>query len=86
MDKLVYGLCALTAASCAVLLLRSFMRTRFRMLLWSGLCFVGLTINNVLLVADRLVFTSIDLSPWRLMIALVSVLLLLGALILEDGQ
>jgi hypothetical protein len=86
MDKLVYGLCALTAASCAVLLLRSFMRTRFRLLLWSGLCFVGLTLNNMLLIADRFVFTSIDLLPWRLLVALVSVLLLLGALILEDSK
>lgn len=86
MDKLIYGLCAFTAAACAALLLRSYARTRFPLLLWSGLCFVGLTANNVLLVLDRLVFPQLDLSTWRLGVALVATLLLLGALILEPGE
>jgi hypothetical protein len=85
MDKLIYAMCAFTALACAVLLLRAYLRTRFRLLLWSGLCFVGLTLNNVLLVLDRVVFTQVDLSSWRLGVGLVSVLLLLGGLILESG-
>jgi hypothetical protein len=48
----IYVLCALTSASCAVLLLRGFARTRARLLLWSSLCFVGLALNNLILVAD----------------------------------
>ena len=50
MIQLVYVLCALTSIACAVLLLRGYFRTRVRLLLWSGLCFVGLALNNALLV------------------------------------
>ncbi|HUG21260.1 DUF5985 family protein [Piscinibacter sp.] len=84
MDQLIYGLCALTALASAALLLRSYVRTRFRLLLWSGLCFVGLSANNVLLVLDRLVFTDIDMSTWRLSLALIAVLLLICGLVLES--
>ena len=49
MIQLVYLLCALTSLACAVLLLRGYFRTRVRLLLWSGLCFVGLALNNALL-------------------------------------
>lgn len=86
MDKLIYTLCALTAIACAVLLLRTYWRTRFRLLMWSGLCFAGLGINNVLLVLDRLVFTSLDLSTWRLLTALFAVLLLLYGLVMESSS
>lgn len=86
MDKFVYALCALTAAACAWLLLRGYLNTRHRLLLWSGLCFVGLTFNNVLLVLDRLVFTTIDMSTWRLAVALLAVLLLVCGLILEGDR
>jgi len=85
MDKLIFGLCALTAGLCAWMLLRTYLRTRFRLLLWSGLCFVGLTANNLLLILDRYVLTSLDLSIWRLLLGLVAVLLLLSGLILENA-
>jgi hypothetical protein len=52
--------------------------------LWSGLCFVGLTASNILLILDRLLFTAIDMSIWRLSLALVAVLLLLVGLVLES--
>jgi hypothetical protein len=84
MDKVTYSLCAITALCCAVLLLRSYARSRVRLLLWSGLCFVGLTANNVLLILDRLLFTAIDMSVWRLSTALVAVLLMLVGLVLES--
>ena len=62
MDKAIFGLCTLTALACAVLLLRAYARSRFRLLLWSGLCFAGLTLNNALLVLDRVVLpTQVDL-------------------------
>jgi hypothetical protein len=85
-DKLIYGLCALTALTCALLLLRSYARTRFRMLLWSGLCFVGLTANNVLLVLDKTLFADIDLSSWRLVTALVAMALLVAGLVIEGER
>lgn len=86
MAKIVYLLCAATAGSCAWLLLRAYLQTRARMLLWSALCFGGLTVNNVLLVLDRLVFTDADLSSWRLGLALLAVMLLVTGLVLEDDR
>jgi len=65
--------------------LRSWRATRLRLLFWSALCFAGLSINNVLLVVDKLVFpTQVDLSTWRLVTALIAVLLLLVGLIWEE--
>ena len=85
MAKLIYSLCTLTSFMCAWLLLRSYLRTKSKLLFWSGLCFVGLTVNNVLLVLDRIVFpTSPDLSIWRLTAALTSLILLLYGLIYEE--
>jgi hypothetical protein len=83
MAALVYTLCALTCLACAALLLRGYRETRGPLLLWSGLCFVGLTAGNVLLVVDRVFLTSVDLSTGRLAIAFFSLLLLLFGLIWE---
>jgi hypothetical protein len=81
----IYTLCALTAALAAALLLRSFVRSRHRLLLWSGLCFVGLTLNNVLLVVDRIILpTQVDLGVARLLTALGAVLLLVVGLVMEQ--
>ena len=84
MAALIYSLCALTCVTCAVLLLRSYAQTRTTLLLWSGLCFVGLTVSNVILVLDRLVFPDMDLTTFRLGAALIALLLMLGALIWEN--
>ncbi len=83
MGQFIYAGCALTAFMCAWMLLRSYFRMRHRLLLWGGLCFIGLSLNNLLLVLDRIVFADIDFSTWRLLTALVAVLLLLGGLVLE---
>ena len=83
MAKLVYLLCAVTAAACTWLMLRAYLTTRTKLLLWSGLCFGGMTLNNVLLVFDRLVLVTHDLSAWRLGAALVAVLLLVTGLVME---
>jgi hypothetical protein len=84
MAAFVYILCALTALTCAVLLLRAYAASRAPLLMWSGLCFTGLTINNVLLILDRLVYTHTDLTEVRLATALASVVLLLVGLIWES--
>ena len=73
----VYVLCALASAACAVLLLRGYRRSRQRLLLWSGLCFVGFALNNVLLVVDVRVAATTDLSLLRTLPSLVGVGLLL---------
>lgn len=77
----IYALCALTAALCAVLLLQSYARSKYRLLLWSGLCFVGLTINNLLLVIDKLFVPQTDLSVWRSAVALLAMCVLLYGLV-----
>ena len=43
---------ALTALACTALLLRGYAASRVRLLLWSGLCFGFLTLNNVLVAVD----------------------------------
>ena len=84
MAALVYLLCTGTALVCAVLLLRAWSQSRAPLLFWSGLCFAGLTANNVLLVLDRMVYTEVDLTVVRLAVAFAALLLLLIGLIWEN--
>jgi hypothetical protein len=84
MVLLIYTLCALTALACSVLLLLGARRTGSRMLFWSGLCFAGLTLTNLLVIADHYLFREIDLAPLRLGSALLAVALLLYGLIFEE--
>lgn len=84
MAQTIYGLCTLTSLACAWMLLSSYRRNGVRLLFWSGLCFIGMSVNNVLLVLDKLVFTQVDLLPLRLTSALVALLLLLYGLIYEN--
>jgi hypothetical protein len=81
----IYSLCALTSITCLVLLWRSWRASGARLLFWSVLCFGALSVNNVLLVFDRVVFpVEVDLSMPRLVAALIAVLLLLFGLIWEE--
>ena len=85
MVTLIYALCVLTSIICAVLLLRSYMENKYRLLFWSGLCFVGLSINNTLVLLDKTVFlTTADLLTWRLGAGLGALLLLLYGLVWEE--
>jgi len=87
MSAIVYTLTALTALTCAVLLLRAWTQTRAALLFWSGLCFGVLTINNILLIIDRIFLpVEVDLTTLRLGVALFSLLLLLYGLIWEDND
>lgn len=79
----VYIVATLTSLVCAWLLLRAHRRSGLRVLLWSGLAFVGLSLNNVLYYADVFVFPTTDLSAWRLLPAIVGLSLLCYGLIWE---
>lgn len=81
---IVYLLCALTSGTCAVLLLRAFRRNRVRLLLWSGLCFIGLALNNLLLFIDMKVLPAVDLSVIRTIPALAGMACLLYGMIWEE--
>ena len=84
MSQLIYSLCALTAAGVTWLSLRSYLQSGPRLLFWTGICFGMLTVNNILLIFDKLVFIDNDLSIWRQAFALISVSVLLGGLIWEE--
>lgn len=85
MGPLVYVLGALTTLLCAILLLRGYVHGRERLLLWSGLCFLGLTLSNVLLFVDLVLLpTSADLYLLRLSTAALSMLLLVYGLVWES--
>ena len=81
MAWIVYLLCAATSLACAVLLLRAYKQSRVRLLFWSGLCFIGLALNNALLFVDLEVFPQTDLFLLRSLPALVGLLLLIYGLI-----
>jgi hypothetical protein len=84
MATLVYALCALTSLTCAVLLMRGYLQSRVRLLLWAGLCFCGLALNNLLLFIDMRVVPTVDLSVWRSLPALAGLALLIYGLVWES--
>ena len=84
MATTVYILGALTSLLCAILLLRAYITVRRRLLLWSGLCFAGLTVSNTLLFIDLIVMPhDVSLYTWRLATAAAAMALLLYGLIWE---
>jgi hypothetical protein len=79
------SLAVLTCVACTVLLYRGYLRTGARLLFWSALCFVGLSLSNVLLFFDLVLFpTEIDLRLYRLVTALVGMAFLLYGFISES--
>ena len=63
---------------CSCLLLRASYRSRYKLLLWGGVCFLGLTLDNGLLATDKLLLgPEVDLFTWRLVVALIAMMVLL---------
>ena len=79
----VYGLCLLTSAMCAALLIRSWLRTRQALLMWSAACFSLLALNNLIVVLDMVVFPHIDFTLARQLTALGAVAVLIWGFIWE---
>jgi hypothetical protein len=85
MASVVYILVTLITFLCAILLLRAYRNVGKRLLLWSGLCFAGLTVSHVLLFIDLVVApASIDIYVPRLATAAASMLLLIYGLVWES--
>lgn len=82
----VYSLCFLTSAACAVLLLRSYARAGGGLLFWSGLCFALLALNNFIVIADLLIFPDLDLNIARLAASLIAVSVLLFGFIWRGDE
>jgi hypothetical protein len=85
MAEVVYILGALTTLLCSVLLLRGYAQGRRPLLLWSGLCFAGLTVSNTLVFVDLVLLTTeVNLYQLRLGTAAFAMLLLLYGLVWES--
>jgi Family of unknown function (DUF5985) len=84
MPGVVYLLCAATCLLCAILLFRGYARTGVRLLFWSGLCFLGLMIDNVMLYVDLIIVPDIELAAWAKIPGLVAIILLLYGLVWES--
>jgi hypothetical protein len=84
MPGVVYLLCTATCLLCAILLFRGYARTGVRLLFWSGLCFIGLMLDNAMLYLDVVLVPDIDLSAWAKVPGLVAFVLLLYGLVWES--
>jgi len=73
-----------TSCACALLLFGAYARSRYRLLLWSVLCFAGLTISNAAAFLDLVVLPDLDLRPLRLGATLVGMLCLLYGFIFDS--
>jgi hypothetical protein len=82
----IYLLCSVTAVGCSLLLLRSYRRSGLRLLLWSGLCFAGLALNNALVFLDLVVVPDVDLFLWRNLAAATGMGLLIYGLVWDAGR
>lgn len=80
---IVYLLCFVMSGLCAYLLSAAYARQRQRLLLWSGLCFLLLALENLLVFADFVLPPSIVLVPYRLAVSLAAIVLLLFGFIWE---
>jgi len=80
----VYALCAATAGTCAVLLLRAYLRQRVRLLFWSGVAFSGLAVSNALMFTDFVVLPDADLAPIRAVVTCIAFTLLMIVMLWEN--
>lgn len=82
--ELVYILCSATSLLCSVLLFKTYFRKRNGLLLWCGICFAGLALNNALLFVDLILLPSeINLIVIRTVPAFIGMGVLLYGLIRE---
>lgn len=85
MGPVTYILCTLTSLVCFGLLIRSYVKTKVRLLLWCSLCFFFFSIQNVLLFIDFILVPEISMIFWRTLIGFVGAAILLFGLIWEKN-
>lgn len=81
MSGLAYILGTAIGLVSGFLLLRNFRRTKVQLLLWCGLFFLALSVENAILFVDLILVPHVNLEPLRLSIALLGMALFLYALI-----
>ena len=77
LESVVYLLCTATSGICALLLLRAWLQSRQPLLVWSALCFLLLTVNNVLVFVDLVLLPNLDLTLIRFATSLTAAAVLL---------
>lgn len=80
----VFALSAVTAILCSSLLIRGYRRNRVRLLLWSGVCFAALALENLVLIVNE--YTAVDLNAFRLLVPLIGLMALLYGLLWETDS
>ncbi|HEY4009610.1 MAG TPA: DUF5985 family protein, partial [Acidobacteriaceae bacterium] len=70
----VYLLGMFVALACGLLLARGYRQSRYRLMLWSSICFLGLALSGALLFVDLTLLTTIDLHLVRRAITAVALL------------
>lgn len=86
MAQLVYILGTFITLLCCLMLLRAYLRVRLRLLLWSAICFAGLTIANALVYVDLVIVPALDLYVWRLGVAALAMAVLVFGLVWESDR
>lgn len=81
--QLVYLLCLFTSLVCTALLFRGWRRNGRLLLLCSAVCFVFLSLNNVLLFVDVVMLPNTDLRVFRGLVNLLGVTAMLYGFIWE---
>ena len=79
----IHLLCLCTSLTCVVLLYRGYLRSGIALLFWSTLCFVFLSLNNLLLYTNVAFAPELDLRLYRLISNLAAVTVLLYGFIWE---
>ena len=79
----VYIVSLLTSLACMALLIRGYYRSRRLLLLCGALCFVFLSLNNLLLFVDVVMLPKVDLRLYRGLVALAGVAVMLYGFIWE---
>jgi hypothetical protein len=79
----VYLLCFATSAGCGGILVRSYIRTRTTLLLWTAACFVLLAVNSFLVIVDLVLLPNVNLQILRLAVTLAAISTLIYGFIWE---
>jgi hypothetical protein len=80
----LFALSGVTALLCGVLLIRGYLRSGVRMLLWSGVCFAAFALESAVLIVNE--YVAADLTIVRLTIPLIGLVALLYGLLWESDS
>lgn len=86
LPAIVYALCFLTSAACAILLFRNYNKTKLRLLLWGAFSFSFLAANNLAVITDLLILPNSDYAVPRLVLSLMAAGILLYGFIWEGDN